>query len=113
MGQQKRVSEWLKQFSLSSHELAVWGAVRHKFVRSTTYKVPVETKIDEVCRDLFELKQFAQRIVSLLSKVSLEVVAKKTQGAFKVEEIAHWRDSIAAIKLPFRFVRLCSNAVKG
>ncbi|XP_022709640.1 uncharacterized protein LOC111272442 isoform X2 [Varroa jacobsoni] len=66
-------------------------------------RVPVETRVDEVCRDLFELKQFAQRIVSLLPRVTLEVVAKKTQGAFSVKEIAHWRNALAAIQLPFRF----------
>lgn len=68
------------------------------------FQVPVETRVDEVCRDLFELKQFAQRIVSLLPRVTLEVVAKKTQGAFSVKEIAHWRNALAAIQLPFRFV---------
>ncbi|OQR73154.1 hypothetical protein BIW11_09918, partial [Tropilaelaps mercedesae] len=101
--QRQRVHEWLTLFSLSAHELTVWSSVRQKFVRSTTYKVPVETKVDEVCRDLFELKQFAQRIVSLLPKVTLEVVAKKIQGAFTVKEIAHWRNAIVAIQLPFRF----------
>ncbi|XP_018496001.1 uncharacterized protein LOC100901360 [Galendromus occidentalis] len=101
--QKTQVLEWVSEFRLSLNELATWRKDREDFVKSVKYRVPVDSPVDLICRDIYELKLFGARVADFFHKNGQPLMLKMCGRVFTREEAMRWAVIKPHLLKPFKF----------